>query len=94
MTNDPKDRHVLAAAVQCSAPIIVTLNLRHFRPEHLNPWGIVALAPDAFLVALYRQESQIVREKLTEQAADRHRSLPELLRILKPTLPIFVAMIS
>jgi hypothetical protein len=94
MTNDPKDRHVLAAAVQCSAPIIVTSNLRHFRPEHLNPWGIVALDPDAFLLSLYRQESEIVGAKLKEQPADRRRRLPELLQILKPMAPDFVALIS
>src|SRR5437016_6016458 len=39
MTNDEKDRHVVAAAVRGAAPIIVTLNLRHFKPEHLEPWG-------------------------------------------------------
>ena len=38
MTNDEKDRHVVAAAVHGSAPIILTCNLRHFRPEHLEPW--------------------------------------------------------
>src|ERR1035438_3026256 len=35
MTNDDKDRHVVAAAVHGEAAIIVTFNLRHFRPEHL-----------------------------------------------------------
>jgi len=35
MTNDEKDRHVAAAAVYGEAPIILTFNLRHFRPEHL-----------------------------------------------------------
>ncbi len=33
----------LAAAVHCKAPIIVTFNLRHFRPEHLDPWGVRAV---------------------------------------------------
>ena len=33
MTNDDKDRHVVAAAVHGEAAIIVTFNLRHFRPE-------------------------------------------------------------
>jgi hypothetical protein len=37
MTNDEKDRHVVAAAVYGESPIIVTFNLRHFRPEHLEP---------------------------------------------------------
>ena len=43
MTNDEKDRHVVAAAVRGEAAIILTLNLRHFRPEHLAMWGIRAL---------------------------------------------------
>ena len=34
MANDEKDRHVLAAAAHGQASIIVTLNLRHFRPAH------------------------------------------------------------
>ena len=37
-----RNRHVAAAAVHGEAPIIVTFNLRHFRPEHLEPWGIRA----------------------------------------------------
>ena len=37
MTNDEKDQHVVAAAVHGESPIIVTFNLRHFRPEHLEP---------------------------------------------------------
>jgi predicted nucleic acid-binding protein len=53
VANDPKDRHVLAAAVYERAPIIVTFNLRHFRAEHLAPWGITALHPQRFLEELY-----------------------------------------
>ena len=40
MTNHEKDRHVLAAAVHGQATIIITFNLRHFRHEDLEPWGI------------------------------------------------------
>jgi PIN domain len=42
MTNDEKDRHVVAAAVHGAAAIISTLNLRHFRPEHLAMFGVSA----------------------------------------------------
>jgi hypothetical protein len=94
MVNDEKDRHVVAAAVSCGASIIVTLNLRHFRNEHLEPWGVVALHPASFLSALYRQEPAIVMTKLREQASDRSRSLLELLRILSRTVPEFVELIS
>ena len=45
MTNDEKDRHVVAAAVHGEASIILTLNLRHFRPEHLAMWGCPRTAP-------------------------------------------------
>jgi hypothetical protein len=39
MTNNEKDRHVLTAAGYGQALFIVIFNLRHFRPEHLEPWG-------------------------------------------------------
>ena len=32
MTNDPKDRHVLAAAVRGAAHAVITENVRHFPP--------------------------------------------------------------
>jgi hypothetical protein len=47
MTNDQKDRHA-ATAVHGEAAIILTLNLRHFRPEHLAMWGVRALHPQSF----------------------------------------------
>jgi hypothetical protein len=94
MANDEKDRHVLAAAVSCGASIIVTLNLRHFQKPHLEPWGVVALHPASFLSTLYHQDPAIVMAKLRAQAADRGRSLPELLKILSKTVPEFVELIS
>src|SRR5919202_4811570 len=42
MANDPKDRHVLAAAVVSQAQIIVTDNLRHFPHEALAPFNVEA----------------------------------------------------
>ncbi len=94
MTNDEKDRHVLAAAVHGQAPIIVTFNLRHFRREHLEPWGIRALHPQSFPIEIVRQEESVVMTKLEQQAADRRRSLRELLDILSATVPDFVAIVS
>jgi predicted nucleic acid-binding protein len=94
MTNDEKDRHVVATAVQAEAPIIVTLNLRHFRRENLEPWGISALHPQSLLAEIYRQEQALVLTKLKQQAADRGRSLSQLLNILKATVPNFVALVS
>jgi hypothetical protein len=94
MTNQEKDRHVVAAAVHGEAPIIVTLNLRHFRREHLEPWGIFALHPQSLLMEIYRQEPVRVMTKLEQQAADRGRSLSQLLSILNATVPNFIALVS
>ena len=94
MTNDEKDRHVAAAAVHGEAAIILTLNLRHFRPEHLKPFGIRALHPQSFLSEIFREEQMLVIKKLEQQAADRGRSLRQLLNILSATVPEFAALVS
>ena len=49
---DADDRHVLAAAMACGAEVILTLNLKDFPPQ-LLPDGMVALAPDPFLVQVF-----------------------------------------
>jgi predicted nucleic acid-binding protein len=94
MTNDEKDRHVVAAAVHGEAAIVLTLNLRHFRPEHLATWGVRALHPQSFLIEVFRQEQALVMAKLEQQAADRSRSLRQLLDILNGTVPDFAALVS
>jgi len=94
MTNDEKDRHVVAAAVRGEAAIILTLNLRHFRPDHLVMWGVRALHPESFLIEIFRQEQALVKAKLQQQAGDRGRSMSQLLDILKGTVPDFVAIVS
>jgi predicted nucleic acid-binding protein len=94
MTNDEKDRHVVAAAVHGGAAIILTLNLRHFRPEHLAMWGVRALHPQSFLIEIFRQEQAVVMTKLEQQAADRGRGLRQLLDILNATAPDFVSLVS
>jgi hypothetical protein len=49
MTNHPKDRHILAAAVR--AEVIVTLNLRDFPEPVLKPYDISPTHPDRVLPA-------------------------------------------
>src|SRR6516164_9983592 len=40
---DPKDRHVLAAALACVADVIVTFNARDFPLDALRPFGVAAV---------------------------------------------------
>jgi hypothetical protein len=65
---DPKDRHVLAAAIQCGASIIVTRNLADFPADTLAQFGIEAQHPDDFILDLLRLAPGMVAE-----AAKNHR---------------------
>ncbi len=47
---DPEDSHVLAAAIQCGADLILTFNLNDFPEPVLATHGISACHPDRFLV--------------------------------------------
>lgn len=71
MTNDTKDRHVLAAPIKCKADIIVTFNLKDFPPESLQPWGIKAQHPNEFLLDLFSDCGiDIGVEIIRQQTAD------------------------
>lgn len=50
---DPDDRHVLAAAIEAKASVIVTFNLSDFPVSVLKPYGVRAMHPDNYLVALF-----------------------------------------
>lgn len=59
---DPNDRHVLAAAIETGADIILTWNLRDFPEDVLASHGIRAETPDDLLVSLFetRRENLIL----------------------------------
>ena len=50
---DANDRHVLAAAIESGAAVIVTFNLSDFPATTLQAYGIRAAHPDLFLSALF-----------------------------------------
>jgi predicted nucleic acid-binding protein len=93
MTNDVKDRHVLAAAVAGHASIIVTENLKDFPPAALQPHGIDAISADEFLLDLLdlhpRQTAECVR-KLVLSMKNPPFALEEFLAGFVKTAPRFV----
>jgi predicted nucleic acid-binding protein len=50
MTCDPKDRHVLAAAVRGGAEVLVTFNTSDFPPKSTGDFDIAVVHPDDFLL--------------------------------------------
>jgi len=50
MTNDEKDRHVLAAAIRGGAEVLVTFNVKHFPVSSLEPFDLEVVHPDDFLL--------------------------------------------
>ncbi len=65
MTNDAKDRHVVATVVHVGAPVIVTQNQRHFPAHALAPYRIKAQSADAFLDSLFTTDPDTVMRIIT-----------------------------
>lgn len=95
MTNHPKDRHVLAAAVQAKANLIVTLNLKDFSTHHLAPHGIDAQLLDEFLIELATASFDAMRTVIEMQASGLQKppqSVGEILAILEGKVPTFAGL--
>jgi len=91
MTNHPKDRHVLAAAV-VATEIIVTRNIKDFQDEDLNYWNVRTQSPDDFLCDLFEQYPKIMVQILLKQSQNykrNPRTVVELLDKLSNQIPKF-----
>ncbi len=82
MTNDPKDRHVLAAAVISRCQVIVTHNLRDFPEAALSAFKIEVQSPDRFLTYLFDLAPDIMTQIVKDQAADLHTRPQTVDRVL------------
>ena len=70
MTNDPKDRHVLAAAIHAQVNALVTLNLADFPESTVAAYGVRVVSPDALLSDLLTSFPAVIMRIITEQARD------------------------
>lgn len=64
---DPKDRHVLAAAIKAGASFIVTFNLKDFPQSVLEPHKIKAITPDEFVMRLIEEDAHEVLKLVKHQ---------------------------
>ena len=89
MTNDPKDRHVLAAAVRGDCSLILTFNLKHFPAADLQRWGVYANHPQDYLLILYEMEPNHLTAGLGEIAGRRGLEIQDVLIRLGKSVPAF-----
>lgn len=75
MRNDPKDRHVLAAAVRGGAELLVTENLRDFPASAAKPYDIDVVDQDTFLLDQLDLAPRAVYAALERQVS-RYRRVP------------------
>ncbi len=62
MTNHPKDRHVLAAAVHAQCDLLVTDNVKDFPVASCAPFGVAVATADEFLSDVHEQEPDAMLE--------------------------------
>ena len=92
MPNDEKDRHVLAAAIVTQADVLVTANLKDFKPLP-DDCEVEIQHPDDCLCAMLENSPDEVFDTLKELASRRHEpmnSISAILNALHKTAPNFV----
>jgi PIN domain len=91
---DVGDRHVLAAAANGEASVLVTCNVRHFDPGEAASLGIVIRTPDKLAVSIAARNPHALTWHVQRTPPGRlsryvellSRELPETLKILAPHL--------
>lgn len=97
MKNDPKDRHVLAAAVASNAQLIVTANIRDFPASACDPYGVVAVHPDDFLLDQLDLDPQRVIAAISDLIGRNQRpprTMSEFVDAVRSTTPRFGAALQ
>ena len=94
LKNDPKDRHVLAAAIRARCEVIVTFNLKDFPAEALADWNVEVQHPSKFLANLYSLNGGLVVQRLNQIGANLKKSVPEVLEGLADFVPAFALQVA
>jgi predicted nucleic acid-binding protein len=71
MTNDKKDRHVLAAAVIAEADVLVTRNVKDFPKESVERYSIEVQTPDQFVRHQAALNPRLFLQRFLTRAHDR-----------------------
>lgn len=96
MTNDLKDRHVLAAAVHANAKLIVTDNIKDFPALSVQPYDIDVRSPDDFLLDqldLHQEETLEIVDQILQKMVNPSCTWAQYVQSLyhSMALPLFAA---
>ena len=94
---DPGDRHVVAAAFEARADVIVTNNVRHFAADRLAELGLLVHTADEFLVHQWWLDPAGVLEELAAMAASTSRpalTAAQVRESLRGFTPEFVGLVE
>jgi predicted nucleic acid-binding protein len=91
---DEGDKPVLATAIMAHANVIVTQNTRHFPKECIDEYGVLCQTADDFLIHQYHLRSQVVLDKLDDQAAGISKDRAYVIGSLKRSAPAFAKLIE
>ena len=89
---DPKDRHVLAAAIIGGADVLLTFNVKDFPAESTQPYGVSVKHPDEFLTVLLAERREEVLATVRSDAATYREpptTMTEYLAALTGVVPVF-----
>ena len=73
MDNDPKDRHVAAAAIHANADAVMTYNVRDFGGEVLQRHGVAVVTPPEIVGLLMEEEPSVVALAIRVMASRKKR---------------------
>ena len=86
---DPRDGHVIAAAIAANASFIVTKNLKDFPAKILNRFGVEAIHPDNFVLRFesFSTELLAIIIKMSNQYTNPSMSPHDVLSRLANEIP-------
>ncbi len=85
LDNDPKDRHVAAAAVLMTADAIVTINVRDFRSRVLDEADIAVVTPGELIERILDEAPELVEyavRRIAQRWSNPPRSPVEIAELL------------
>jgi predicted nucleic acid-binding protein len=83
---DLEDRHVLAAAINGQADLIITQNIKDFPYRILSEFNVKVQIPDKFFVEVFNDNPILINKitrKLFDEISEKNPKIKELKKLLK-----------